>query len=191
MRNFEESGIVFQYDPQNTWIVKYDDHRYYKWIKGRGLKGVDFLILQKNGPLYLLEVKNYKQSKNHPVEVFPDNLADHLLSKQKDTIKGIKVAAKVIQRKWWYIFFKEFSTWSYLTDHLRPDWMFWLLADSYTLKKNVYLVWIEWEGGSDSWNKLSTQLQSSSIETILLNSKLFEKDMNLPIKSVDSSQGDR
>ncbi|NNE29048.1 MAG: hypothetical protein HKN16_05405, partial [Saprospiraceae bacterium] len=61
---FSESGLQFQFS--NDWtVIKYDDHKFFRYLSGEGLKGVDFLGFTSEGGLFLMEVKNYRNVNLH------------------------------------------------------------------------------------------------------------------------------
>ena len=53
-RTFSESGLSFQF-PEGWTTIKYDEHRFYTYLSGEGLKGVDFIAIHGEN-LVLIEV---------------------------------------------------------------------------------------------------------------------------------------
>ena len=59
MNTFIESGLTFSFSKR--WkVLKYDKHRFYRYLSGSGFKGVDFIGVLDEKQLVLIEVKNYK-----------------------------------------------------------------------------------------------------------------------------------
>ncbi|MEM6398329.1 MAG: hypothetical protein AAF741_18400 [Bacteroidota bacterium] len=106
-RQFVESGLPFSF-PADHWVRAFDEHRFYQAISGHGLKAVDFAVLPPEGPLQLIEVKNYhprldEQGIPYPV-VHPtvDDLVEQLISKYSDSQRIIRVVDSYYQRKWYF-----------------------------------------------------------------------------------------
>ncbi len=122
---FSESGWVFRFT--NDWIVKkFDDHRYYRWLSGKGFKAVDFIAFQPNVRMLCIEVKNYRRESPEAQEV-----ADLFCKKVSDTLQVVdiieryflrkpfyRLLRKIIQR--WPQFFGEWGFWTEIAD-IMPD----------------------------------------------------------------------
>ncbi|MEZ4984812.1 MAG: hypothetical protein R2795_07215 [Saprospiraceae bacterium] len=103
-----ESDLTFFF-PAGWGIRKYDKQRFYRFMSGLGMKGVDFLLLSPEGEqhLYLMEVKNYRTRSTEegiftPILRTPEDLAKHLFAKYDHTIRAIRAIELFYQRKWWY-----------------------------------------------------------------------------------------
>ena len=107
---FWESGLVFNF-PVDWKVIKWDEHRFYGYVSGRGFKGVDFMGLREE-ELYLIEVKNYQDRRpdngQHPFDLVlsdPDFYAEIFLQKFADSFALIEIIEKYYLRKrffnWW------------------------------------------------------------------------------------------
>ncbi len=107
---FNESGLVFNF-PADWKVIKWDVHRFFGYVSGRGFKGVDFMALRKDA-LYLMEVKNYQdrrpKDEAHPFDLVfenPDFYAEVFLQKFADSFALISIVEKYYLRKflfkWW------------------------------------------------------------------------------------------
>lgn len=132
---YKESDLNISFDP--SWRVKkFDASRYFKLLSGLGLKGVDFIALDKSGQLFLIEVKNYKKRLKSPVD--PDisdligkspNLKNHFVQKVEDSCQLLEVIYKYLNRKWFYRLMFKYR-------HTIPkawiensEWTFWFDAN--------------------------------------------------------------
>ncbi len=109
MKTFEESGWQFQFE--DHWeVLPYDKHRYYRYLSGYGLKGIDFLAWSHAAQrLFLLEVKNFApQEWNGPspnmalVLEDPAAYADEMIEKFEDSLRLFQIIHQYLARKWWY-----------------------------------------------------------------------------------------
>jgi hypothetical protein len=125
-----ESGLYFEFDP--TWIVqKYDEHRYYSYFSGAGLKGVDFAAIRA-GKAYLFEVKNYQirfeGKPSYRIYDFIDNpeqLVELIISKVEDTHRGITIVHEYLSRKWLYRrLYPYYCKWP-IPAWAKNTWWFW------------------------------------------------------------------
>ncbi len=107
---FQESGLVFNF-PIDWKVIKWDEHRFFGYVSGRGFKGVDFMAL-RNEELYLIEVKNYRnrrpQDEQHPFDLLfaeSDFYGEIFLQKFADSFALIEIIKKYYLRKrffnWW------------------------------------------------------------------------------------------
>lgn len=68
---FRESGLIFNF-PFDWKVIKWDEHRFFGYVSGRGFKGVYFMAL-RDEELYLMEVKNYQDRRlkdgEHPFDL--------------------------------------------------------------------------------------------------------------------------
>ena len=94
---FQESGWKFEFD--ESWQVKkFDDHRYYKTLSGRGFKGIDFIAIQPDRHLLLIEVKNYRDQEPPSSE----KMAEIFSKKIEDSLKLINIVRAYYARSWHY-----------------------------------------------------------------------------------------
>jgi len=107
---FWESGLVFNF-PTDWKVIKWDEHRFFGYVSGRGFKGVDFMGLREE-ELYLIEVKNYQDRRpengEHPFDLVlsdPDFYGEIFLQKFADSFALIAIIEKYYLRKrlfnWW------------------------------------------------------------------------------------------
>jgi len=158
---FIESGLHFYFDP--PWVVKkYDAHRFFPGLSGAGLKGVDFIAIQK-GRLLLIEIKNYRRRQSwqteNPLEAVlenPEGFADTITHKAEDTLRGINAIGTYYRRKWLYKFSAPLL---YLLPANGWDFLFWLRA--YRLARrpeNVqFVLWLETEEDQPVLQKLVSE----------------------------------
>ncbi|MEM6967496.1 MAG: hypothetical protein AAF573_22220 [Bacteroidota bacterium] len=149
MSTFQESELTFSF-PDDWWIKKYDTTKFFTYLSGHGLKGVDFMMISPREELILVEVKNYHDrwadDKNEIASTFENDLqslALRIIQKFEDTFRLLQIVHQYYQRKMWY-------RWLLLPLHKRyptlfsqkTDWVFWLKANElYTTKKvKLYLV---------------------------------------------------
>lgn len=137
MEAFTESNYQFRFS--KDWKVKkYDTHPYYIHLSGVGLSAVDFVGINGQGEIFLLEVKNYK---NRPVNQLertkekltgtPPLLALQFIEKVEETIKGIHAIYAHLKRSWWYRFwFTTFQSSILKKQRLRHDRIYWMYASS-------------------------------------------------------------
>lgn len=91
MCRIEVGSLRFTF-PQGWTATKFDDWAYYRnqFIKIRqGLKAVDILAIEPAGPLWLIEVKDYRSCKRTK----PISLKEEIASKALDTVSAILPAA--------------------------------------------------------------------------------------------------
>ena len=104
-----ESGLTFDFAAE--WIVvRYDRHRFYKYLSGRGFRGVDFVLLHRTeARALLIEVKNYRyrHGRQIPEKLLgylrdPAPFVRHLARKYVDTRAAFDHVAAWYQRQWWW-----------------------------------------------------------------------------------------
>jgi len=133
MSNFKESGLQFSF-PKNWRVIKFDEHRFYKYVHGIGLKGVDFIGIKENGELLLIEVKNYAdrfpQDGLFPYAALLENpipFAEQIAQKFEDSFQLIEVIHKYYLRKFWFrkvaMRLMPFLPNNFVSKY---DWGFWL-----------------------------------------------------------------
>ncbi len=153
---FHESGLVFNF-PEDWKVIKWDEHRFYGYVSGRGFKGVDFMVLLDDG-LHLMEVKNYRdrrpQDGQHPFDLVmadPDFYAAIFLQKFADSFALIEIIEKYYLRKQFFNWWSRRNYWGLKTlAHLpffqKSDLIFWTRAAQIIREQpeNVQLdLWLE------------------------------------------------
>ena len=107
MKTFEESGWQFQF--ADHWeVIPYDRHRYYRYLSGHGLKGIDFLAWnRREDRLLLLEVKNFApQDWEGPspnmtrVLANPEAYAERMIEKFRDSLRLFEIIHRYRARQW-------------------------------------------------------------------------------------------
>ena len=191
MTTFSESGLTFKFSKR--WkVLKYDEHRFYRYLSGSGFKGVDFIGILDEKKLALIEVKNYRdryeRDKVDPTEGLlndPATYAVQFAHKFKDTFQLISIIRKYYQRRWWFrqprnlllrLIPRRFL--------LRFDWGFWNLAIQLIDENNekvLIVLWLELNeelstGKIEKARKkieahLQKQFPSTDTEVIIANSK--------------------
>ena len=191
MTTFSESGLTFRFSKR--WkVLKYDEHRFYRYLSGSGFKGVDFIGIIDEKKLALIEVKNYKdryeQDQVDPSEALlndPTAYATQFAHKFKDTFQLISIIRKYYQRRWWFQqprnLLLRFIPRRFL---LQFDWGFWniviqLIDENH--EKMMVVLWLELnqnlpkEKIEKATNIIETYLQkqfpSTDAEVIIANSK--------------------
>ena len=191
MKTFSESGLTFSFSKRWS-VLKYDEHRFYRYLSGSGFKGVDFIGILDENQLALIEVKNYKNrydfdEKDPTDELLADPIsyAEKYARKFKDSFQLINIIKKYYQRKWW---FKQPRK---LMLKIIPkriliqfDWGFWNFVIQLIDEKKVKIINILWlelndeidasklKKATDQIEKhLQKQFKSSEIEFLITNSK--------------------
>lgn len=131
MPTLQESGLQFTFTPD--WIVKrFDKHRYYKWLSGVGIKGVDFIGIYKGQQLFLIEVKNYRRRNERqlPEHLIPDSsaLGQAFADKILDSLQVIQTIIGYLKRRWWYAMAHKIVSQLPSRYRWRWDWYFWSQA---------------------------------------------------------------
>lgn len=149
MRSFTESGIQFTFN--RDWVVKkYDSHRYYQGLSGKGLKGVDFIALNfKEKLVAFFEVKNYRTRFHqntgeaiHPDPKPTDDLAQTLSEKVSDTLLAIAAITIYYEKSWWY---RWWHSWYIRLPFYTGDRFFWSkVANCIYVHENIhFILWVE------------------------------------------------
>ena len=129
---YKESGLIFSF-PKNWFIIKSDEHRFYRYLSGRGFKGVDFIAINHTGQLLLIEVKNYGDRFPAdgilPTTILVENTpayAKKYIKKYEDTFRLINIVHQVYLRKYWFrkIALPLLKRW-YHPKMLKVGWVFW------------------------------------------------------------------
>lgn len=124
---FTESDQTVSF-PSDWWVIKLDEHRYYRRLSGQGLKAVDFLALHDDFGLMLIELKNYH---GRPV---PADLGLTMEEKSADTARLIHIVNRYLQRKLYYRIFFSWLKWYRICDR---EWIFWYKAQQQIEKGNT------------------------------------------------------
>ena len=153
---FKESGLNFSF-PINWKVIKWDTHRFFGYVSGRGFKGVDFMALSDE-KLYLIEVKNYQERRpndeQHPFDLVladPDFYAEVFLQKLTDSLALIRIIKKYYLRKYFFKLWSQFNFWglknlSSNSFFQKFDFIFWTRAAQILRKhpEQVQLIlWLE------------------------------------------------
>lgn len=149
MRSFIESGLQFTFS--RDWVVKkYDSHRYYRGLSGKGLKGIDFIALNlKENLVAFFEVKNYRTRFHqntgeaiHPQPKPATELAQALSDKVSDTLLAIDAITTYYQKSFTYRWLQPL--------YLRlpfyiGDRFFWTKVENciYQHENLAYVLWVE------------------------------------------------
>jgi len=153
---FEESGLRFHF-PEDWLVRKFDSHTFYRGLSGFGFKAVDFIALPPDGPLLLIEIKNYFNRDprvNAPVPQdqlpVPEVLADKLHEKSADTLEAIIAIQRYYLRKWTY---RTFLSWAFRWRRQQSEWVFWTLVfqRAHNEKKAQFICWLESKEGMTEW----------------------------------------
>ncbi len=154
---FLESGLNFKF-PADWKVFKYDEHRFYQYLSGAGLKGVDFIAIHQE-QLILIEVKNYMErfvkKGEHPMNPLTENpeiYAEKYFRKFEDTFRLLDIIEQYYQRQWWYRkVFKTFRTYFSEKYLLNKETGFWSKAiELLDQPEKVKLVlWLELAPGYD------------------------------------------
>ncbi len=132
--NYRESDLNIDFNL--SWrLRRFDTSRYFKVLSGLGLKGVDFIAIDMEKKLYLIEVKNYKKRVKSPVapdvsDLLGTNpaLQDHFIKKIENSSQLLEVINKYMNRKWWYRLLFKFRLSISTQIGNKSDWSFWLDA---------------------------------------------------------------
>ncbi len=109
MNTFVESGFEFSFAPR--WqVIRYDQHRFFNYLSGYGLKGVDFIAIDlKTRELWLMEIKNFApadwQGESPTMDLVlstPENYAEKMIAKFNDSLRLLKIIHDFYHKKWWY-----------------------------------------------------------------------------------------
>lgn len=154
---FLESGLKFKF-PEDWLVFKYDEHRFYQYLSGAGLKGVDFIAIHEER-LFLIEVKNYMErfakKGEHPMDPLLENPASYVtryFRKFEDTFRLLDIIEQYYLRKWWYRkIFKVFKSYFSENSILKTETGFWSKAINLLdqPKKVSLVLWLELAPGYD------------------------------------------
>jgi len=132
---FTESGLVFTF-PKNWSVIKSDDHRFYNYVSGTGLKSVDFIALDGTKHMYLIEVKNYKdrfedngRTAMEPILANPKDFTKKIIQKFEDSLQLIRVIHKYYRRKFWFRRIQSFTLQGLRKrTNIPTNWKYWLAS---------------------------------------------------------------
>lgn len=113
-------------------MIKLDEHKYYKRLSGKGLKGVDFIATCPINGLAMIELKNYTQGKPS----IPAELDLIMIAKRKDTIRLIKIVNQYFQRQLIFRIYKRFGLFG------SPEWKIWMEALNHIEDGNYFFIGI-------------------------------------------------
>ena len=151
MNRYSESGLIFNF-PDDWKVFPFDQHRFYRYVSGYGLKGVDFIGITPEKKLVLIEVKNYfdrfpKDGVDPLQRILEDpwEFAEQMILKFEDSFSLIKGIQQYYQRRTWFKWIAApmapFLPESYL---LSRDWGFWSTASQLLSENKLDLVlWFE------------------------------------------------
>lgn len=122
--DFSESGWQIKF-PDQWWVKKFDEHKYYRTLSGKGFKGVDFVIIVPGTGLVLLEVKYFYQSL--PTS---EHLGMVYCEKIIDSLKVIELIHKYLSRQFLFNWLKP-VIWK--QPRWFGEWGFWLRAYNYSI----------------------------------------------------------
>ena len=164
--SYPESGLLFSF-PKNWRVFKFDDHRFYRYVSGYGIKGVDFIGITKERRLVLIEVKNYTDrfpadgiDPIQKIQKAPVAFAEQITLKFEDSFSLINGIHQFHQKQIWYRWLA--TPLLYILPQqisMRYDWGFWSI--SYQLlkqNKTDLVLWLEL--GSTISSKDEKELQA-------------------------------
>lgn len=157
---FIESDLLFSFAP--NWLVKrFDQHKFYKAMSGRGLKGVDCMAILDDDKLVLIEIKNYCKRKNSPKEPNiediignPPKLQEDVIIKFEDTFLCIQTVNQYFKRKWRYkllSIFKKVMPFDWFSS---SDYIFWTKAKTLIDMGGNHVHLVLWLEHADSYSTL-------------------------------------
>lgn len=84
---------------QGWRVLKVDEHPYYRYISGQGLKAVDYMALHPDWGLYLIELKDYRQPLTDEQRAALEVV---LMAKVNDTKTLIRSVVSRYRKTWRY-----------------------------------------------------------------------------------------
>ena len=141
-----ESGLQIELEAE--FIVKFDEHQYYTSFSGKGLKGVDYLMIS-DGYLYLIEIKNFSQyhvnrafaQKERPSSPDKTIVNQQFYQKCEDTLIVIEKFHQFLESSFWTKIFILRYRWFFTGP---KEWKYWLQAyDLYRANKVIMLLHVE------------------------------------------------
>ena len=164
-------------------MTQFDAHRYYRWLSGQGFKGVDFVAIDPNRQLFLLEVKNYRE--NLPSV---EDVAEMYCKKIEGSLRIVSILQKYFLRKrmyrWLHTLIKKYPQWF-------GEWGFWTeIADLIDQRSACHFaLWIESKDLTPSFQqrlKRSIQQQlEPGFQFHLIPFEEYQKTLGLQVRSVE------
>ncbi len=155
-----ESGMQYAFDPQ-VWAVRdYDAHTFFAGLAGAGLKGIDFLTIFRTRRLVFWEVKHFRYNQgahSGAPNLPPDALAEQLITKVRDTIRGVGAVGGYYERLWRYRMLRNYLQ-HFPTQ--RSDWAFFTRVNQLLLhaERCELLVWLEADPLPENYRRSLYQL---------------------------------
>jgi len=105
---------------EGKYVVKFDQHKYFKYFSGQSRKGVDYMVIGESY-LYLIEIKNYQQYPNtiRPTE---KELYQVFYEKCEDSLAIIEAFSNymnsswyrrklILDKEWYFLGLSEWKPW--------------------------------------------------------------------------------
>lgn len=199
---FIESDLRFKFGDQ--WIIKkFDAHRYYVWLSGRGLKGVDFIGIYQQKKVVLIEVKNFSRrndnQKPEHLQVDADKLSEAFIHKIEDTLQVIMTASVYTSSRLLFPFRSYFAKWFPNLFSRQKDWLFWTTMQQLIDNNNAnihFILWLE-EAKNDLGNsgknkadisfRVKHAFREYSAQVEILN-RSMNNDWDLVVEKIDQDQ---
>lgn len=148
---YTESNLTFTFPP--PWqVIAFDKHRFYQYVNGHGLRGVDFIGVHPDFGCFLMEVKNYRLQFGDQLPALvksylsnPALLAPVLEAKFRDSLRLLDAVKVYLERKWWYKLSVK-SKW-FRRIFVSAETRFWVTFYMYYDKEPVHL-WVSLEAES-------------------------------------------
>lgn len=189
-----ESGLIFSFPEE--WIVHdYDSHRFYKYLSGEGLKGVDFIAIHQD-ELILIEVKNYtdriERGRHIPTEAInnePETFVNEFVRKFKDSFRLLKIIGQYYERQWWYRYlFLKFRSWFPESFLLKTETGFWTKAIELAEapEKISLILWLEFPDSFDlqKQSELRQYFKNSMQADLRKNTRLIVTNSKLSYSGI-------
>lgn len=189
---FEESGLLFTFsDAWNVWA--FDDHRYYRWLSGRGLRGVDFIGLYQ-GKLVLMEVKNYRRREGmsktdafQAVRKDPASFSMKLMGKVKDSLRIVQAVNNAHRRRWWFpLFLRLPDTWK----RRFPQTYFWHVASQLALDPAncTFVLWLDADSDTTDAEKTIINILNKNLTEEISHITLAGRNRTSSISEVSAKE---
>lgn len=132
--NIQREGNQSIAFPSSWGVIKLDGHKYYRRISGLGIKAVDYIAVDAEWGLYLIELKDYSRHNTH---LDPIALNLQLAQKKEGSIKVIKVINEALKRQLYYRIIFIRCKWY----RLCPDeWLILYHAQKMIAQNKVYML---------------------------------------------------
>lgn len=168
---FRESSFDLSFQTKDK-VIKYDEHPYYRQLSATGLKGVDFIFMEKD-KLVLLELKNYGQY--DPKTAYPDAalLTEKLLMKYEDSYKGLRAIFSYFRQRRPHKFI--FKTMEKLPPRLQIKHPWFIKSKAFSEGKIIFLLVI---GFPKSENPNTKQDYCDQVK------RLWKKEVDIPLEII-------